>query len=88
MQAVRLAQLRPALWPLGYNIDEINNNGIRSAARGRVDQCPARAAAAVSAADPTFRPEYSAHLSSELSFSQLQDEKQQINNKTLANQCL
>ena len=36
-------------------------NGIRSAAKGRVDRCPARAAAAVSAADPTFRPEYSAH---------------------------
>ena len=39
----------------------IFDNGIRSAARGRVDRCPARAAAAVSAADPTFRPEYSAH---------------------------
>ena len=39
-------------------------NGIRSAARGRVDRCPARAAAAVSAADPTFRPKYSAHLKS------------------------
>ena len=37
-------------------------NGIRSAAKGGVDRCPARAAAAVSAADPTFRPEYSAHL--------------------------
>jgi len=37
------------------------SNGIRSAARGRVYRCPARAAAAVSAADPTFRPEYSAH---------------------------
>ena len=37
------------------------NNGIRSAAKGGVDRCPARAAAAVSAADPTFRPEYSAH---------------------------
>ena len=35
------------------------NNGIRSAAKGGVDRCPARAAAAVSAADPTFRPEYS-----------------------------
>ena len=33
------------------------NNGIRSAAKGGVDRCPARAAAAVSAADPTFRPE-------------------------------
>ena len=31
----------------------IKFNGIRSAARGRVDWCPARAAAAVSAADPT-----------------------------------
>ena len=38
------------------------SNGIRSATRGRVDRCPARAAAAVSAADPTFWPEYSAHL--------------------------
>ena len=37
------------------------NNGIRSAAKGRVDRCPARAAAAVQPADPTFRPEYSAH---------------------------
>ena len=36
-------------------------NEFRSAAKGRVDRCPARAAAAVSAADPTFRPEYSAH---------------------------
>ena len=33
-------------------------NGVRSAAKGRVDRCPARAAAAVSAADPTFRPKY------------------------------
>ena len=32
-------------------------NESRSAARGRVDRCPARAAAAVSAADPTFRAE-------------------------------
>ena len=36
-------------------------NGVRSAAKGRVDRCPARATAAVSAADPTFRPEYSAY---------------------------
>ena len=39
----------------------VPTKGIRSAAKGRVDRCPARAAAAVSAADPTFRPEYSAH---------------------------
>ena len=31
-------------------------NGVRHGLKGRVDRCPARAAA-----DPTFRPEYSAH---------------------------
>ncbi len=34
------------------------NNEVCSAAKGRVDPLPARAAAAVSAADPTFRPKY------------------------------
>ena len=40
-------------------------NGVRSAAKGRVDRCLARAAAAVSAADPTCSPVYSAHYHSQ-----------------------
>ena len=32
-------------------------NELRHGLKGRVDRCPAKAAAAVSAADPTFRPE-------------------------------
>ena len=44
-------------WCTAERGDRKPNNGIRSAAKGRVDRCPARAAAAVSAADPTFRAE-------------------------------